>query len=445
MFEARADSDVPHLIRERMVPWDHGGLEAILSLTEGARFVLLGEASHGTQEFYATRAELTRRLIADHGFDAVAVEADWADALRVHRYVQGRSADRGADEALGDFNRFPVWMWRNTEVLHFVRWLRGENLRHRLHPVGFYGLDVYGLHRSIAAVIGYLEEVDPEGAERARRRYGCFDILGDDEQAYGYATHLGLRPGCEDEAILQLTDLQRRAGEYLARDGRAEEDEQFFAEQHARLVRDAEAYYRTMFRSDVASWNLRDQHMAETLGALEQHLSEQRGRPARIVVWAHNSHLGDARATSLGARGELNLGQLTRACWPDETVLIGFSTSSGTVTCANHWNTPTVRKLVRPGLPESWEAILHQVGEPRFALDLRAAADLEVLQEGRLQRAIGVIYRPETERSSHYFTARLGRQFDGLIYFDETRAVEPLERVVSWDTMAVPETFPFAE
>jgi erythromycin esterase-like protein len=418
--------------------------DPLLALVGNARFVLLGEASHGTHEFYRARAQITKRLIQEKGFTAVAVEADWPDAYRVNRYVRGISDDTESVEALANFTRFPTWMWRNADVLDFVGWLRDYNdaCAPGATPVGLYGLDLYSLHTSITAVLGYLDKVDPEAARRARYRYGCFEHFGEDTQAYGYAASIGLSKSCEDEVVSQLMDLQRRAAAYAGRDGRVAPDEFFYAEQNARLVKNAEEYYRAMFRGRVSSWNLRDCHMAETLAALTAHLQDQ-GQPARIVVWAHNSHLGDARATEMGQAGELNVGQLVRERYGQDAVLIGFSTHSGTVTAATEWDGPAERKRVRPALPESYEALFHELELGSFLVILRdSGTALARLCRPRLERAIGVLYRPETERLSHYFSACLPEQFDAILHFDETRAVEPLERTSTWERGEVPETFP---
>jgi erythromycin esterase-like protein len=418
----------------------------LMQLVGQVRFVLLGEASHGTHEFYRERAQITKRLIQEHGFTAVAVEADWPDAYRVNRYVRGTSDDAESVEALANFQRFPPWMWRNADVRDFIGWLRAHNdtLGQEIAQVGFYGLDLYSLNTSMAAVLSYLDKVDPEGAQRARSRYACFEHFGEDTQAYGYATGFDLHESCEEEVVSQLTELQRRAAAYASRDGRVAPDAFFYAEQNARLVKNAEQYYRAMFRGRVSSWNLRDCHMAETLEALSAYLSRA-GQQAKVVVWAHNSHLGDARATEMGERGELNVGQLVRQRYGQAAVLVGFTTYSGTVTAATEWDGPAECKRVRPALAQSYEALFHEVDMPRFLLILRnggkAAA---VLQAPRLERAIGVIYRPETERLSHYFSARLPEQFDAVLHFDATRAVEPLERTATWQTGEVPETFPTA-
>src|ERR1700716_3452581 len=411
-----------------------------------ARFALLGEASHGTHEFYCERAEITKRLIAEKHFAAVAVEADWPDTYRLNRYVRSTSDDVDAVEALADFRRFPTWMWRNTVVVEFIEWLRAHNdaLPPGAEKVGFYGLDLYSLHASMKAVLRYLEKVDPEAAKRARERYSCFDHVGEDTQAYGLMTRLNLSKSCEEEVVSQLVELQRRASEYVRRDGRLAEDEQFYAEQNARLVKNAEAYYRSMFLEEVSSWNLRDRHMAETLDALVAHLG-RKGQRAKVAIWEHNSHLGDARATDMGQRGELNVGQLTRQKYGSEAVLVGFTTHHGTVTAASDWGEPAERKRVRPALAGSYEALFHAAQRDRFLLIPNDSdAMMQQLAVPRLERAIGVIYRPETERQSHYFRARLPSQFDAVLHFDETRAVEPLERNAEWEKGEVPETFPFA-
>lgn len=417
--------------------------DEVLELVGDAKFVLLGEASHGTHEFYACRTAITRRLIEEKNFAAVAVEADFPDAYRVNRYVRGGGADRTPLDALGDFERFPLWMWRNREVLDLVARLRKHN--DELAPdrrVGFYGIDLYSLHASMEAVLGYLERVDPAAARAARHRYACFEDFGENLQAYGRAANFDLDRSCEDEAVAQLVELRRRAFDYVSRDGFVARDEYFYAEQNARLVKNAEEYYRSMFRGRVSSWNLRDRHMTETLHRLAAHLETQH-LPAKIVVWAHNSHLGDAAATDMGARGEWNVGQLARDKFGRENVrLIGFTTHAGTVTAAANWDEPAELKRVNPALAGSCELLFHQTEIPRFFLDLRDESLKKALHQPLLERAIGVIYRPETERQSHYFYARLPEQFDAVIHFDETRAVEPLDRSAGWPHEDLPETFP---
>lgn len=418
--------------------------DRLIDFIGDARFVLIGEASHGTHEFYRERAQITKRLITEKGFSAVAVEADFPDAYRLNRYVRGKEEDRDAVEAMGGFKRFPAWMWRNADVLDFIGWLRSYNddKAENASRIGFYGLDLYSLHTSIELVLSYLDKIDPEGAKRARARYACFDHFGEDTQAYGYATGLGIADSCEEAVVSQLVELHNRAAELARRDGRVAADEFFFAEQNARLVKNAERYYRTMYRSDVSSWNLRDLHMMETLVGLEEHLSGP-GNKAKIVVWEHNSHLGDAGATEMGRRGEWNVGQLVRHRYGSDSVLIGFTTYEGTVTAASDWGGPAERKHVRPALPGSYENLFHTAGLDRFLLLMPDGSPSKIaLKAPLLERAIGVIYRPETERQSHYFHASLSSQFDAVIHIDETRAVEPLERTVEWEVGEVLETFP---
>lgn len=418
--------------------------DSLLELIGEARFCLLGEATHGTHEFYQERAEITKRLIKEKGFNVIAVEADWPDAFRVNRYVRGLDDDKNADQGLGGFKRFPTWMWRNTVVVDFVEWLRDYNLSLSSNAplVGFYGLDLYSLYSSIEAVLNYLNKIDPEAAKRARNRYSCFEQFREDTQAYGYAATFGITETCEREVVSQLMELRRRAADYASRDGRVAQDEFFFAEQNARLIKNAEAYYRTMFRGRVESWNLRDRHMAETLDALVNYMSAD-GQQAKVVVWAHNSHLGDARATYMADYGELNVGQLVREKYGDQAILIGFTTYTGTVTAASEWDGPAERKRVRPALKKSYEALFHEIDDARFFLTLRDNKQLSTALQGpRLERAIGVIYLPQSERQSHYFDARLARQFDAVIHFDETHALEPLERYPVWESGEPPETFP---
>jgi erythromycin esterase-like protein len=447
-MDVTTDATLSDVLRTAAQPLDElvPDYDPLLRVIGDARFVLLGEASHGTHDFYAERARITKRLIEEQRVMAVAAEADWPDAARVNRYVRGRSDDRDATDALADFRRFPQWMWRNTDVVEFVEWLRHYNdaLPSGARKVGFYGLDLYSLRASMESVLRYLAKDDPQAAARARARYACFDQFGDDARAYGFLTGTGLAARCRDEAVAQLAELARRAVADAGRDGRASEDEFFDAVQNARLVKNAEEYYRTMFIGDVSSWNLRDRHMMEMLDALAEHLGRQGLRP-KVAVWAHNSHIGDARATEMSQRGELNIGQLVRSKYGRESVLIGFTTHHGTVTAASDWDGPAERKQVRPALLGSYEKTFHATKIPRFMLAWRDGDPARRrLLESRLERAIGVIYRPDTERGSHYFHARIAEQFDVVLHFDETHAVEPLERSAEWEAGEVPETFPFA-
>lgn len=423
-------------------------VDAVLEEIGSADIVLLGEATHGTREFYRFRAELSKRLITERDFDAIAVEADWPDALQVSRYIRSSAASSidDAQQALQGFQRFPQWMWRNTETLKLVDWLRLQNMRRseRDGVLGFFGLDLYSLRSSMEAVVRYLSQVDPEAARQARERYSCFDHLAEDPQRYGYTANFGMRKDCEDEVIKQLIALTQDAGRLVDGGDSEAADELFFAQQNARVAANAEAYYRAMFQGRDTSWNLRDTHMDETLAALQDHIASLRGRPARIVVWAHNSHIGDASATEMGEHGQLNLGQLVRQrLGRDRCFLLGFSTHSGTVTAASEWDAPAELKQVRPSHPASHERLLHDTGMGKLFLPLRRAPEAAgILRQRRLERAIGVIYLPESERISHYFEAKLSEQFDAIVHFDETHALQPLERSAALHDGEAPETWP---
>ncbi len=437
------DEAVIDIVRRYAVPLDleTAAQRLLEAIDPNASLVLIGEATHGTHEFYRIRADLTRALIQRRGFEVVAVEADWPDAYRANRWVRLLGEDDTAEAALADFTRFPRWMWRNRDVVRFLRWLRAENAERPVDArVGFYGLDLYSLHRSIARVIEYLDKVDPGAAQRARRGYACFDVFGEDVQLYGYAASLNLERSCEDEVIQQLVELRRRAAEYATRDGRIAADEYFVAEQNARVVRNAETYYRAMFRGGAESWNVRDRHMMTALEALLAHAGRS-SQPARAVVWAHNSHLGDARATSMADIGELNLGELARQRFGTSCVAIGMTTHDGDVTAAHEWDEPAALRSVRPSLAGSYERLFHETGVPSFLLRLSTPELASALAGPRPERAIGVIYRPETERASHYFSARLPKQFDLVVHVDRTRALEPLEKW-SRHEIDLPETYP---
>ena len=399
-----------------------------------ARVVLLGEASHGTSEFYRARAQITRRLIERHGFSIVAVEADWPDAARIDRYVRHKAIHVGSSPA---FRRFPQWMWRNVEVANFVDWLRAHNAT--LHPdehTGFFGLDIYNMNASIGAVIEYLERFDPEAAQVARERYGCLTPWQRDPATYGRATLTAGYAKCETPVALALRDLLAKQLQYEAQD----RDGFLDAAQNARLVASAERYYRAMYYATAESWNLRDRHMFKTLN----HLMDWRGKNAKAVVWAHNSHIGNAAATDMGkARDEINIGQLCREKFGSEAALIGFGTDRGTVAAADDWDGPMKIKTVRPAHPESYERLCMDSGVRRFLVDLRQGqreALRSALMRPRLERAIGVIYRPETELASHYFEAYLPEQFDGYVWFEETCAITPLPTEAK---EGAPETYPF--
>ena len=400
------------------------GWEELVERIGGARYVLIGTASHGTREFYQMRADLTRRLIAEKGFRVVALEADWPDTMRVHRYVSGQGADNDGEGALFDFRRFPHWLWRNEVMPGFVEWLREWNAG-QVQRAGIFGMDLYSLHASLESVLRYLKKVDPAAAKRAKARYACFDHMAENPHEYGIAAATDRDESCEEEAVAQLMEIRRSEFETPGRPEDSE-DERFFAEQNAKVVADAERYYRAMFRGHGESWNMRDRHMAERVLDLAEHFGPG-DKAAKTVVWAHNLHLGDSRATEMAKRGQSNVGRLLREKAPGQVVSIGFTTYAGRLTAAGDWDGPPETMAVRPALTESYEALFHRTGRRAFWLDLREmGAARDVLARPRLQRSIGVIYRPETERWSHYMSADLTKQFDFIIHVDTTTALPPL-------------------
>ena len=433
---SRGDS-VAKLIREVAEPIGDIGevdLAPILERIGDARVVLLGEATHGTSEFYQMRARITRELVLRHGFRTVAVEADWPDAARINQYVNHAPP---RPQQWNAFTRFPTWMWRNRETLELVEWLRAYNaeVRDAELRAGFYGLDLYSLFTSIHAVIEYLTGVDPAMAAVARQRYGCLTPWESDPAVYGRAALGEPYRICEQPVVEMLSDLLKRRIEYSQRDG----DRFFDAVQNARLIAAAERYYRVMYYGSVESWNLRDQHMFDTL----ERLLEFRGIGSKAIVWAHNSHVGDASATEMGTRGEHNVGQLARNRFGGAAHIFGFGTDHGTVAAASDWDGPMEIKRVRPAHERSYERLFHESGVAACALHLREPrrqALTDELAPSRLERAIGIIYRPQSELMSHYFQASMPRQFDEYIWFDETKAVSPLSAVAA---RGVPETFPF--
>jgi len=434
----KAEASLPELIfqsSEHFARIEDVDLDNLMERIGDSRLVLLGEASHGTAEFYEMRARITCELIEKKGFNVIAVEADWPDAAHIDHYIHGTSPDPLLEST--PFSRFPTWMWANHSVLEFTHWLKAHNEKIDApeQQVGFYGLDLYSLYSSIEMVLRYLEKVDPETAQVARVRYGCLMPWASDPGMYGQVTITRQYRKCEEDVLATLQDLLRKRMDYSMADG-----ERFFdAEQNARLVANAERYYRTMYYAENSSWNQRDQHMFDTLRSVLAF----RGPQSKAVIWEHNSHIGDARATQMSARGEFNIGQLVRQKYPDEAYLIGFGTDHGTVAAASEWGGPMEVKQVQPSHIDSYERLCHESKTDNFLLPLskplQETTRNELLAE-RLERAIGVIYHPETELQSHYFYASLPRQFDEYIWFDETRAVEPLTRET---TKGMPDTFPF--
>ena len=441
MVEAELDT-LPRLIADAAEPLpdiDDERFGDFFDRFGDARVVCLGEASHGTSEFYRARAAISRRLIERHGFNVVAVEGDWPDCATIDRYIRHRPWREGELKA---FERFPTWMWRNEEFDGFVRWMRQHNENRAYEKMcGFYGLDLYNLSASMRAVLDFLDEEDPELAALAHRRYGCLDPWAEDPAIYGRHSLLEGHARCEVGVIQMLRDLLQKQVDCFG----PECDEWLDASANARLVKDAEAYYRVMYHGSAESWNLRDTHMFDTLNMI----LDAKGRDAKAIVWAHNSHIGNAAFTDMGQRREeINIGQLVKEKWGARARLIGFGTHTGTVAAADDWDEPMRIKRVRPSLPDSHERMSHDSGVERFLLDLRegeVARDVrEELMEPRLERFIGVIYRPETERWSHYSDAILAKQFDGWVWFDETNAVTPLPgEKRPGQRLGTDETYPF--
>lgn len=429
---------LPTLLREtaeRIDDIETCSIDSLLERIGHARIVLLGEATHGTSEFYRMRARITRELIVRKGFDFVAVEADWPDAARVNEHVSGV---RRSTHEFKPFARFPMWMWRNEDVATFVDWLRAYNQNRDTRRVGFYGLDLYSMFTSIAAVLSYLDGVDPSAARIARHRYGTLTPWQKDPAAYGEAVLAGRYESSETAVVAMLREMLSKRLEYAHNDG----DRFFDAYENARLVADAERYYRSMYYGSVVSWNQRDAHMFDTLRSLLSYY----GPEAKGIVWEHNSHVGDATATEMGIRGERNVGQLCRAYAGEDAYIVGFGTDHGTVAAASNWDEPMEQMRVIPARPGSYERLFHETRIPAFLLPLRHPKRPEVregLSPVLLERAIGVVYRPRSELASHYFHASLPRQFDEYIWFDETSAVEPLPETSKSELDTVPDTYPF--
>jgi erythromycin esterase-like protein len=422
--------------------------DRLFEMIAEAPVVLIGEATHGTHEFYRTRCELTKRLIAEKGFNAICIEGDWPDAYRVNRYVRGADDDVEAVDSLSGFRRFPTWMWRNADVLDFIGWLREYNdfCNTSVRPkVGFYGLDLYSMYASIEEVLRYLDRVDPAAAARARLQYACLGDFSEHPERYGFAVGAGMHPSCRDDVLAALLEIQRKASQYARLDGRVAEDQYFYAEQNARIVANAERYYSAMIDASISTWNMRDLHMIDTLDRLMQHLSRHQ-TATKAVVWAHNSHVGNADATGMSLRQETNLGALAHLRYGRNCFAIGFTTYAGSVTAASDWHAPEEHKRVVPARYDSYEHLFHRLGVPRFWVPLRTyRPHLDGLPLQARERAIGVVYRPDTELQSHYFNANLIQQFDAVYHFDVTRAVQPLERSALWTEGEPPEAYPSGE
>lgn len=425
-------------LQETALPFTYKTYERIVSDIGDAQVVLIGEATHGTHEFYEIRAEITRRLIEEKGFTAVAIEGDWPDAYQINRYVQTEDF-KSVYEALESFDRFPTWMWQNVVVAHFAQWLKEYNKNQlKQDRINFYGLDLYSLYRSIDAVITALERIDKKLAQQARAYYSCFEQFRHDPQQYGYSLFLHASHSCQEAAFAALGELEEKELQ-LFNDKQLSEDAVFSLLQNARVVQNAEEYYRSLFINEVSNWNLRDAHMMQTLQEILKQQMHKGIESPKIIVWAHNSHVGDSRATGMGAKNEFTLGKLVKEKFGNKAYSLGFTTYNGTVSAASDWHMPVERKVVRDALPGSYESLFHHVGIGQFFLPLQ---DPSVVPARMLERAIGVVYAPWTERQSHYFYADLAHQFDGVIHIDTTSALEPLEKTTMWIEGEVPEAYP---
>lgn len=440
------DAAIISLIKSYAQPFTktNGDFDALIDSIGDAQLVLLGEATHGTDEFYHIRSLITQQLITKKGFNAIALEADWPDTYRINRYIHDQKTDSNSMHALDGFKRFPQWMWRNNRMIDLIGWLYHYNKkRSEQNKISIFGLDLYSLFASIHEVIMYLDKIDPTAAQRARNRYNCFEQYQHNIQHYGYALTFDVSASCQQNVIDQLKDLRINEFELLGRNGKTAYNEFFNAKRNATLIKNAETYYRSLFfGSPETSWNIRDTHMMETVQALLDHLSKTMPTP-KIIIWAHNSHIGNAQATQMGQQGEINLGQLAKEKYGNKAQLIGFTTYSGTVSAASQWDGPVERKQIVPALPTSYEALFHQTHIPHFILSLKDHPNISAaLEQERLERAIGVIYQPQTERQSHYFKAALSKQFDVIIHSDQTNALEPLEKSPEWENSEFSETYP---
>jgi len=438
LYQLKHAKNLLHPLTEKDSAYD-----PVFELCRRGQIVLVGEASHGTEEFYQIRAHLTQNLIENEGFMAVAIEWDWPDVVNANLYVQGKIEEGNWSKALSGFQRFPDWMWRNKQTVAFLKWLRAFNQQLPFNrQIGIYGLDLYSLYGSIDAVLSYLKKVDPNECKIAKLRYACFDSSRD-PQSYGYLASQGYQQTCAMQALQQFMELQHKPISY--NDVQLENAEAYFnATQNAHLIKNAETYYRSLFEGGASSWNIRDRHMFETLAHLASFLESTRGRPAKIVGWCHNSHVGDARATEVLERGELNIGQLAKEHYGPNAILIGFTTYKGTVRAAAAWGDLPQIFTVPPALEESYEALFHTVGVERFFINFQEETGArELFRNSRyLHRAIGVVYRPQTERASHYYHSNLSYQYDGVMHIDTSHALEALHLVTPKTLKDLPETYP---
>lgn len=416
--------------------FDDKALTVLLKKINNAEIVLLGEATHGTQEFYEIRSEISKKLILEKKFNAIAIEGDWPDAYTINNYINHRDFNT-AEEALRSFDRFPTWMWQNIPIRDLVEWLKTHNQATKTQ-VNFFGLDLYSLYRSIDAIIAYLEKIDPLLAQEAKYYYACFEQFRHDPQEYGYSIFSRLSKSCHNDALQELKNLEKLEWQLL-QEKKATHDETFYLVQNARVVKNSEGYYRSLFLDEVNNWNLRDSHMMETLEEIINYYHTRGIKNPKIIIWAHNSHIGNAAATQMSLQGEFNIGQLVKEKYGQQSFSLGFTTFNGMVSAASDWHMPIERKIIKDALPNSYENLFHQVGISPFLLTFE---DKTIVPEQLLERAIGVVYAPHTERQSHYFYASLAHQFDAVLHYDTTTALEPLEKTTRWIEGEVPETYP---
>lgn len=422
-------------IEKTAIPLEDNAYAVLLNKIGDAEIVLLGEATHGTHEFYEIRAEITRRLIREKHFNTIIIEGDWPDAYQINRYIH-QQAYSTAYEAVSSFDRFPTWMWQNMPMVDLIEWLFQHNQKSE-NKVSFYGMDLYSLYRSIEVVIEYLKKIDPKLAQEAIEKYACLGRFNHDPQRYAYAVFSRVTKSCQDEVVAELRKLQELEWMFV-QNKKVSPQDGFYLTQNARVVKNSERYYRSLFIDEVNNWNLRDIHMMETVDEIIHFHQKQQQKP-KVIIWAHNSHIGNAAATQMSNRGELNIGQLAKEKYREKAFNLGFTTFNGTVSAASEWHGPVERKVIRNALEGSYEHLFHAVGITEFLLLFE---DKNIIPDKLLERAIGVIYAPYTERLSHYFYASLAHQFDAVIHYDHTTALEPLEKNALWLEGEVPETFP---
>ncbi len=423
-------------IKNKAIYFDEKAYENILNEIGNAQIVLLGEATHGTKEFYEMRAEISKKLITEKNFNAITIEGDWPDAYQINNFI---TDDNFSDpkESLSVFNRFPTWMWQNTEILKLIIWLKDFN-KEKKEKINFFGLDLYSMYKSVDVIISYLEKVDAKAADEAKYYYSCFEQFRRDPQAYGYYVFSQLSESCQNEVIQELKNLENLQWK-LIKEKKISQDDSFYLMQNAKVVKNSEIYYRSLYINEVNNWNLRDSHMMETLEEIIKYYNKKGIKKPKIIVWAHNSHIGNSAFTQMSLQEEFNIGQLVKEKFNNNSFSLGFTTYNGTVSAASNWDNPVERKIIRNALPESYEFLFHQIGIANFLLILN---EKNLIPKNLLERAIGVVYMPQTERMSHYFYADLENQFDAVIHCDKTTALEPLEKTSKWIDGEVPETYP---